>query len=323
MLDSSMGSAKTSTAPKTWLQRIYPFNAEQTVNILSEFGPLVTMFVVNAAAGITWGTWALLISTVIAMVTMRMVVGRLPVFPLIASSVTLSFGALTLLTGDPMWVQIKVTIFNAMFAGFLFGGLASLPGKYRSVATLSTVVILAVGAAWLFVGLAMAQPTRDVFVLARALMESASDIVVPRALPTDALCVATVLIGYLVGRYFFRRNFFQYSFEKTFHYTETGWSSFTFSFAWFFVLTAVLNELVRQFFVDTQMYNVFGVQMDGVNIWIAFKIAIIMPLSGLFAWYLTQVLQKHKMPDDKGDSTGSVGAEHIAGRPAMKMRPAE
>ena len=32
-----------------WLRKLYPFNAEQTVNIMSEFGPLVAMFVVNAA----------------------------------------------------------------------------------------------------------------------------------------------------------------------------------------------------------------------------------------------------------------------------------
>lgn len=54
-----------------FLKRIYPFNAEQTVNIASEFGPLVTMFVVNAAYGINAGTWALLITTVIAIVVMR------------------------------------------------------------------------------------------------------------------------------------------------------------------------------------------------------------------------------------------------------------
>jgi intracellular septation protein len=44
--------------------RLYPFNAEQTVNILSEFGPLVTMFVVNALYGINAGTWALITTTV-------------------------------------------------------------------------------------------------------------------------------------------------------------------------------------------------------------------------------------------------------------------
>jgi hypothetical protein len=106
----------------SFLKRVYPFNAEQTVNILSEFGPLVTMFVVNGATGdINAGTWALIVSTLVAMAVMRWVLGRLPVFPIIASSVTIVFGLLTIITHDPMWVQIKVSIFNALFAGFLFG----------------------------------------------------------------------------------------------------------------------------------------------------------------------------------------------------------
>ncbi len=200
--------------------KFFPFNAEQTVNILSEFGPLVTMFVVNAAFGITAGTWALIISTIVAIAVMFYMFGRPPVFPLIASTVTVIFGALTILTGDPMWVQIKVTIFNAMFAGFLFLGL------------------------WL------------------------------------------------------DRNFFKYVFGKTFHYTKQGWDTFTRSFAWFFVLTAVLNEIVRLSFEDTAIYNVFGYEMDGINIWIAFKLVIIMPLSGLYAWILTTMMAKHRLPDD-------------------------
>ena len=44
-------------------KKFYPFNAEQTVNILSEFGPLVTMFIVNALYGINAGTWALISTT--------------------------------------------------------------------------------------------------------------------------------------------------------------------------------------------------------------------------------------------------------------------
>ena len=126
------------------LKRWMPFNAEQSVNILSEFGPLVLMFIVNAMYGIGAGTWALIISTVVAIVAMLIVLRRLPIFPLIASTVTVVFGGLTIITKDPMWVQIKVTIFNALFAAFLFGGL------------------------------------------------------------------------------YFKRNFFKYVFEKTFHYTEEG-----------------------------------------------------------------------------------------------------
>jgi len=219
------------------LKRLMPFNAEQTVNILSEFGPLVLMFIVNAMYGITAGTWALIISTVVAIFAMLIVLRRLPIFPLIASTVTMVFGALTIITGDAMWVQIKVTIFNLMFAGFLFGGL------------------------WL------------------------------------------------------NRNFFKYVFEKTFHYTDEGWNRFTWSFAWFFVFTAVANEFVRLSFKDEQIYHFLGVQMDGVGIWIAFKVAIIMPLSGIYAWYLTRIMQRFRISEAE--------AERIAAEAALRERSAE
>jgi intracellular septation protein len=214
------------------LRRAYPFNAEQTVNILSEFGPLVTMFVVNAMYGITVGTWALILTTMLAMAVMRAVLRRFPVFPIIASSVTISFGILTLVTGDPMWVQIKVTIFNLLFAVFLFGGL------------------------W------------------------------------------------------FGHNFFQYVFERTFHYTKQGWDRFTFSFACFFVVTAVLNEAVRLSFKDTEIYSLLGYQMDGVNVWILFKVAFIMPVSALYAWWLTKLMQRYRIP---ADSQSAIGALAVAG----------
>ena len=215
-------------AKKGW----FPFTADQSVNILSEFGPLVAMFVVNAIGGIEAGTWALMISTVIAIVVMRMVLGRLPMFPIIASTVTVVFGALTLYTHDPMWIQIKVTIFNVMFGGFLMLGL------------------------------------------------------------------------------YLKKNFFKYVFEKTFHYTDEGWNKFTFSFALFFFLTAILNEVVRQTYKDTHMYDLLGYQLNGVNIWILFKVAFIMPLSGLYAWFLTRVMQKYRIDDPNDPDHGSMSMAH-------------
>lgn len=209
-----------------WLLSRYPFNAEQTVNILGEFGPLVAMFIINATHGIIAGTWALIIATGLAVVAMLVVLGRLPAFPLIASAVTVAFGIMTLITGDAMWIQIKVTIFNVMFALFLFGGL------------------------WL------------------------------------------------------GKNFFKYIFEGTFHYTREGWDRFTWSFAWFFVLTAVLNEAVRIGFHKDQIYHVLGFAMDGVNVWILFKIAFIMPLSGLYAWWLTRWMHRYRI-DDPQAATGA------------------
>ena len=204
-------------------KRWYPFNAEQTINIMSEFGPLVTMFIVNAMYGINAGTWALISTTGLAIVAMFYMFGRPPVFPLIASTVTIVFGVLTLVTHDPMWVQIKVTIFNALFAGFLFVGLWT--GK----------------------------------------------------------------------------NFFKYVFDKTFHYTQEGWDTFTRSFAWFFLFTAVLNEYVRLTFKDDHTYNVLGHVMNGVDIWIAFKLFIVLPMSGLYAWLLTKIMSKHHVEDKQGN----------------------
>jgi intracellular septation protein len=202
------------------LKKVYPFNAEQTVNIGSEFGPLIAMFVVNGITGkVEDGTWALLIGTVIAMGAMMWVLKRLPVFPLIASGVTVVFGIATLVTGDAMWVQIKVTIFNALFAAFLI------------------------------VGLIM------------------------------------------------KKNFFQYIFEKTFHYTREGWDRLTWSFAVFFIVLAIANELVRITFHQGQTYNILGMTMEGVNVWIMFKIAIIMPATGIYAWIMTRILQRHRLPD--------------------------
>jgi intracellular septation protein len=198
--------------------RFFPFNAEQTVNILSEFGPLVTMFVINAVYGINAGTWALVITTVMAIAVMYYMFHRPPVFPLIASSVTIMFGALTLITQDAMWVQIKVTIFNALFAAFLIGGL------------------------------------------------------------------------------YWKRNFFKYVFGKTFHYTDEGWNKFTWSFALFFILTAVANEYVRLTFKEDQFYDFLGHHMNGVNVWILFKIAIVLPVTGLYAWVLTRVMHKYRLP---------------------------
>lgn len=286
-----------------WIRRHYPFNAEQTVNILSEFGPLVTMFVVNAAAGIDAGTWALIISTVVAMVVMKMVLGRLPVFPQIASTVTIVFGALTLVTGDPMWVQIKVTIFNAMFAGFLFGGLAAVGNPLRRASLGSMAALAVLGIGWIALHFLMAAPQEP----GPATGMSAVAHSPHGTLLVDAMCVGSLIIGFLVANMFFRRNFFQYAFEKTFHYTRDGWDKFTFNFAWFFVFTAVANEVVRQTFKDTQMYDLLGWQMNGVNVWILFKIALIMPLSGVFAWYLTSLLQKHRISDEQVAAAKAAG----------------
>jgi intracellular septation protein A len=261
------------------------------------------MFVVNAAAGIDNGTRALIVSTIIAMAVMRIVLGRFPVFPIIASSVTIAFGVLTLVTGDPMWVQIKVSIFNALFAGFLFGGLFMTSPKLGRYSLLTVLVLFAIGTA-------LQAPLVTKAMASHWPMFGDHD----NPLFANMLCLGSLLAGFVVGT-FFKRNFFGYVFEKTFHYTQEGWDRFTYSFAWFFVFTAFLNEVVRQVFAAETFYAVpmLG-EMNGVNIWILFKIAFIMPLSGVYAWYLTRLMQAYRIDTDAARTTVSANGEAAGGQ---------
>jgi intracellular septation protein len=275
------------------------------------------MFVVNAMYGIAAGTWALIISTVVAVVAMLVVLRRLPIFPLVASTVTVAFGSLTILTEDPVWVQIKVTIFNAMFAGFLFSSfwhykgprqLLNELGPIIAMLLVSWLVSLYAGLLTLFAFMAIALTVArgrlsdlDWVTLGITVIFLALDIAAHDAiwLKTNLIVCSALAVGFGLGALVMRENFFQYVFEKTFHYTQEGWDLFTRSFAWFFIFTAVANEIVRLTFKDDQLYTLLGTAMSGVDIWIAFKVAIIMPLSALYAWYLTRIMQRYRVTEER------------------------
>jgi intracellular septation protein len=209
-----------------WLRRAYPFNAEQTLNILSELGPIFTMFIVNFAFGVEAGVWSLIITTLMALVASMMVLKRPPIMPFIAGSVTIIFGALTLATGDPMWVQIKVTIFNALVAGLLWVGLMR------------------------------------------------------------------------------RKYFFEFVFGKTFSYTDAGWHQLTRNVAIFFFITAVANEAIRLGFAhahiptpDALMWLLKKPMLDGLDVWMIFKLFVVMPLTSLYMVWQIRLMQKYRLPE--------------------------
>ena len=63
--------------------------------------------------------------------------------------------------------------------------------------------------------------------------------------------------------------------------------------------------------------------MNGVNIWIAFKVVLIMPLSGLYAWYLTRLMQRYRIPDEKVPikvDTAPVARVHVAETGSLARR---
>jgi intracellular septation protein len=216
----------------SWRRRHFPFNAEQTVSVLGEIGPLVAMFLVNGIYGIAAGTWALIVATVVSLAVSLWVLGRPPIMPFIAGGVSVVFGTLTLITHDPMWVQIKVTVFNTLVAVALW-------------------------------------------------------------------------VGQRTGH-----DFFRFVFGKTFHYTDEGWHKLTRNVALFFLATAILNEAVRLGFDDFEMLALNHL-FTGVDIWILFKIVIVMPATGLYFWWQVRLMQRYRLPDPRhfAKPAGAQGGE--------------
>lgn len=205
-------------------RRWFPFNAEQTLNISSEIGPIFTMFVVNFLFGVKAGVWSLIITTAAALVASLVVLRRPPIMPFIAGAVTVAFGTLTLLTGDPKWVQIKVTIFNSLVAGLLFVGLMQ------------------------------------------------------------------------------RKYFFEFVFGKTFHYSEEGWRLLTRNAGIFFLITALANEAVRLGFSSAHIARPEHWEwlmrkpfLDGLDIWMIFKLFIVMPLTALYFVWQVRAMQRYRI----------------------------
>ncbi len=206
-------------------KRLYPFNAEQTLNILSEMGPIFTMFIVNFIFGIEAGVLALIGTTLLALTASLIVLRRPPIMPFIAGAVTVTFGTLAVVTGDPMWVQIKVTIFNLLVAALLFWGL--MRGKY----------------------------------------------------------------------------FFEFVFGKTFAYTDRGWYLLTRNVAYFFLITAIANEAVRLGFASAEIpcpkrwtWLMGKATLNGLDVWMIFKLFIVMPLTSIYLIWQVRLMQKYRLP---------------------------
>lgn len=95
----------------------------QLLKLAVEIGPLVVFFIVNARAGIFWGTGVFMVATIAALIASRFMFERIPVMPLISGACVLVFGGLTLYLQDDHFIKIKPTIVNTLFAGALFAGL--------------------------------------------------------------------------------------------------------------------------------------------------------------------------------------------------------
>jgi len=89
-----------------------------------EAGPLAVFFIVNARGDIFQATAFFMVAVVVALSVNYWLERRVPVLPLVSGFFVLIFGALTLWLNDDLFIKLKPTIVNLLFAAILFGGLA-------------------------------------------------------------------------------------------------------------------------------------------------------------------------------------------------------
>ncbi|MDA8822444.1 septation protein A [Candidatus Pelagibacter bacterium] len=91
------------------------------LKFITDFGPLLIFFTIYYKSGnnLTVAIPPLIIATIIAVIIMYFVEKKIPYVPLIGGIVISFFGGLTLYFNNPIFLYIKPTIVNIMFAGIL------------------------------------------------------------------------------------------------------------------------------------------------------------------------------------------------------------
>lgn len=182
-----------------------------------EFGPLLIFFLTNQfgedllgvgkQAKIFWATGIFMVATFIALTASKILYGRIPTMPLVSGVFVGIFGGLTLWLQEELFIKLKPTIVNLLFAAILFGGLLS------------------------------------------------------------------------------GRSLLKHLFGDVFRLREPGWRILTFRWACFFVVLAVLNEIVWRSF--------------STDFWAGFKLFGIMPITMAFAIAQIGLIKRYESSENK------------------------
>lgn len=92
--------------------------------LATELGPLVLFFVANWRFDIFVATGVFMVAIVAALAAAWQRQRRLPVMPLVTAVFVLVFGGLTLWLQDELFIKLKPTIVNLLFAAILLVGLS-------------------------------------------------------------------------------------------------------------------------------------------------------------------------------------------------------
>lgn len=94
------------------------------IRLSLDFGPLLVFFVAYRFAGLAAATAALIAFTLAALAITYALEKRLAVMPLVSGVAVTIFGGMTLLLNDELFIKMKPTFVNLLFAATLLGGLA-------------------------------------------------------------------------------------------------------------------------------------------------------------------------------------------------------
>ncbi len=91
---------------------------------LLEIGPVVVFFFTNARFGLTVGTASLMAATILSLIVMWVLARKIAVMPLVTAIFVMIFGGLTLYFDDAIFIKLKPTIVNTLFALIIFTSIA-------------------------------------------------------------------------------------------------------------------------------------------------------------------------------------------------------
>ena len=139
-------------------------NSYQSMNsllrLVIEFGPLVAFFAANAGYGIYVATGVFMVVSVFTLGLAYIRTRHIPTLPLVSGAIVLVFGGLTLYLQDEIFIKLKPTIVNLLFAVAIFGGLVGGKNYVRSLMGAMVPLseegwrILAMRWAWFFLTMA-------------------------------------------------------------------------------------------------------------------------------------------------------------------------
>ena len=173
--------------------------------LLIDIGPLAVFFIFYTRSGLQASILPLMIATVIAVLFSYILEKKIPIMPTVGAGIVLIFGGLTIYFDNEVFIKMKPTIINLIFAIILYGG----------------------------------------------------------------ILVKKPLLKILLG--------------AALRLEEEGWRILTYRWIGFFIVLAVLNEIVWR----TQT----------TDIWVNFKVFGILPITFIFTMTQFPLIKKHQIDD--------------------------